>query len=90
MPEDKCLHCDGSGWIRKLVDDDHGTWWQQVRCVWCNPQKWSSVLDLVLARNEFWQERHDDKAIEQVDAILDELVVDLDQQTEDKLKKLLT
>ena len=89
MPDPNCVHCRGEGWQRRLVDSSHGRFYEDVRCA-CNPARWASVLDLVLARNAFWQERHDDKAIEQVDEILDELMVDLDRETEDKLKKLLT
>lgn len=89
MAKEDCKRCRGSGWRKELKWSDHGQFYEDVRCE-CHPPQWVSVLDIAIARSEFWKEFHDDVAIDQVDAILDNLMLDLDRETEAKLISLLT
>jgi len=84
MADPNCKLCKGEGWKRMLVDSDHGTFKEDVRCM-CNPAKWSTVLDFVLG---FHSLRAGKAA--RVHEILDMIHVNLDRETEDELKKLLT
>jgi hypothetical protein len=85
MADTDCKLCGDEGWYRGLVDSDHGTFYEDIRCFSCNQPKWPTVFSILLARNEC----KDSEKVEKIDAILDEIMLNLDRSDEDELKKLL-